>query len=249
MVCDAVIPNQAALWVDDRPFLLWEIGPRRVIEHWMDTLFRSNATLRIWLEEPDDMLYSFVCETFPLNRRAQVFNGTPNSRPEACTFLDSKGCIIIRRGPQITPYIPRQAPTRTWFSMVRHWLADLAANGSQSPELESQISPGVFIGHHCSISKDTKFFPPCWVGSGSTISGATLGPNTVVGENCVITEGSHMEESYILSRTYVGPGVRLSGMVAGNGGVLALATGVQFHVPADLEKKPVLEAGTSSSLK
>ena len=237
MVCDVIVPNQPALWVDDRPFLLWEIGPRRVIEHWMDTLFRSNATLRIWLEEPDDMLYSFVCETFPLNRRAQVFDGAPTSRPEACTFLDSKGGIIIRRGPQVTPYLPRQAATKTWFSMVRQWLADLAANGSQSPELETQASPGVFIGHHCSISKDTRFLPPCWIGTGSTISGATLGPNTVVGEHSVIANGVHVEESYILGGTHVRSGEHLSGVVAGRGGVLQLSAGTAFHGAANMEKK------------
>ncbi|WP_461783465.1 hypothetical protein [Prosthecobacter sp.] len=234
MVCDAIIPNQPALWVDDLPFLLWEIGPRRVIEHWMDTLFRSNATLRIWLEQPDDMLYSFVCETFPLNRRAQVFSGTPSSRPEACTFLDSKGGIVIRRGPQITPYLPRQAVTRTWFAMVRQWLNDLVANGSQSPELEQQIAPGVFIGHHCSISKDTTFLPPCWVGTGSTISGATIGPNTVVGENCVIASGVRIEESYVLSNTFIPSNAQLSGVVAGVGGILTHATGARYSSQPEL---------------
>jgi hypothetical protein len=228
MVCDAIIPNQPAPWVDDRPFLLWEIGPRRVIEHWMDALFRSNATLRIWLEQPDEMLYAFVCETFPLNRRAQVFSGTPSSRPEACTFLDSKGGIVIRRGPQLTPYLPRQAATRTWFAMSRHWLTDLAANGSQSPELEQQIAPGVFIGHHCSISKDTKLLPPCWIGTGSTISGATIGPHTVVGENCVIAGGAQVVESYVLSDTFVPASAQWSGVVAGPGGILSHATGAVF---------------------
>ena len=141
MICDAIIPSQPALWLEDKSFLLWEIGQRSVIEHWMDALFRSNATLRLWLEEPDELLFSFVSETFPLNRRVLVQTGAPSSRPEACTFLDSKGGIIIRKGPQLTPYLPRQAPARTWFAMVRNWLLELQTQGSQAPELEHVNSP------------------------------------------------------------------------------------------------------------
>ena len=225
MICDAIIPSQPALWLEDKSFLLWEIGQRCVIEHWMDSLFRSNATLRLWLEEPDELLFSFVSETFPLNRRVLVQTGAPSSRPEACTFLDSKGGIIIRRGPQLTPYLPRQAPARTWFAMVRNWLLELQTQGSQVPELESQISPGVFVGHHCSISKGTTFLAPCWVGSGSTIVGATIGPYAAVGENCVITRGARIAETYLLRDTYVAPGMQMTGVAAGPTGIIAHATG------------------------
>ena len=136
MICDAIIPKQSASWVEDRPFLLWEIGPRRILDHWMDTLFRSNATLRLWMEIPDERLMAFVRETFPLNLRIQAGAGPPTSRPEACTFLDSKGSIIIRRGPQLTPYLPKQPASHTWFAMVRKWLAELQETGSQTPEVE-----------------------------------------------------------------------------------------------------------------
>lgn len=236
MICDAIIPSQPALWLEDKSFLLWEIGRRCVIEHWMDVLFRSNATLRLWLEEPDEDLFSFVSETFPLNRRVHVQTGAPASRPEACTFLDSKGGIIIRRGPQLTPYLPRQAPARTWFAMVRNWLLELHTHGSQTPELESQMSPGVFVGHHCSISKDTVFLPPCWVGSGSTIVGATIGPYTAVGENCVITGGGRITDSYLLGGTYVAPGMQMTGVAAGPTGIIAHATGSRIILSPPVQK-------------
>ena len=82
MVCDAIIPNQAALWVDDRPFLLWEIGPRRVIEHWMDTLFRSNATLRAGgaLRDVAPTLLDLLGLPQPVEMTGQtLFNPVPNS--------------------------------------------------------------------------------------------------------------------------------------------------------------------------
>lgn len=202
-------------WVDDTPFLLWEIGHRVLVEHWMEHLFRSNAELNIWLEVPDERLFNFVSETFPLNRRVQVQLGAPKSRPEACTFFDAKGSIVVRRGPQLTSCLPRQSAIKTWFAIVKRWLAELQASGTQVPELETQVSPGVFVGHHCSISRDTELIAPCWVGRGVTICGSRVGPNAVVGENSVITRGTRITESYVLSNTVVGPDLALNGLVAG----------------------------------
>lgn len=231
MICDAIIPKQSASWVEDRPFLLWEIGPRRILDHWMDTLFRSNATLRLWMEIPDERLMAFVRETFPLNLRIQAGAGPPTSRPEACTFLDSKGSIIIRRGPQLTPYLPKQPASHTWFAMVRKWLAELQETGSQTPEVERHVAPGVFVGHHCDISKDTQLIAPCWVGSGSTIRGATVGPQAVIGENCIISHGCRIEDSYVVGTTYVKPYTQMVSLAMGRTGAISHATGTDPASP------------------
>lgn len=234
MTCDAIISHQPSQWVEDRPFLLWELGSHNVLDHWMDVLFRSNATLRIWLEAPDERVYAYVCETFPINRRVQVSTGPPTSRPEACTFLDTKGNVIIRRGAQLTHYLPNQPASQTWFAMTQKWLTTLHRSGSQTPELERQVTPGVFVGHHCSISPDTTFLPPCWVGSGSTIHGATVGPGTVVGENCVIGRGATVSDSYLITGTYVSPNTKMSGLAAGPAGIITHATGsCLFPTPSD----------------
>ena len=84
------------------------------------------------------------------------------------------------------------------------------------------------------ISKDTTFLPPCWVGTGSTISGATIGPNTVVGENCVIASGVRIEDSYVLSNTFIPSNAQLSGVVAGVGGILTHATGARYSSQPEL---------------
>ena len=239
MKCEAVIPYQPTAWVADTPFLLWEIGQRLLIEHWLENLFRSNAELNIWLEAPDEALFTFVCDTFPLNRHVQVQVGAPKSPPEACVFFDANGNSIIRRGPRLTSYLPRQAATKTWFAIVKRWLAELHTTGTQVPELEKQIAPGVFVGHHCIISPDTKFIAPCWVGSGATIRGASIGPNVVIGEGAVVTRGATLTESYVLRHSVVGPDLQLNGIVVGPHRSLVIATG------AHIQLKPGVAATTT----
>ena len=226
MKCDAIIPAQTARWADNVPFLLWEVGQRVLVEHWMNVLFRCNAELRLWMEEPDEQLFAFICDTFPLNRRVQIEVGAPRSRPEACTFFDAKGNILMRRGPQLTPCLPRQSALVTWFEMVKRWLEELQTSGSQVPELETQIAPGVFVGHHCEISKHTQFIAPCWVGSGATVRGAVVGPYAVIGEDAVVAAGVLISESYVLSRSFVGADAVMRGQVAGPLGRLEISSGV-----------------------
>ena len=223
--CDAIIQQHSGSWVDEAPFLLWEIGPRLVIEHWMDILYKSNDTMTLWLESPDEPLTSFVTGIFPLCRRAQVQNGVPKEPTVACTFLDTDGRITIRRGHALTSCLPDQPASRTWFALVKRWLLELQSKGTPIPELEKMIAPGVFIGHHCRISKHTQFIAPCWVGSGATISGATIGPNAVIGENAVISPGARIVESYVMSGTFVDANAELTGMVAGPRRILDHATG------------------------
>lgn len=225
MNADAVFPSTPAPLLNGESFFLWELGQRRVIEHWMDQLYRSNGTLTIWLEQEDPALAALVEETFPLCNQAKVASGVPEAATDASTFVNAEGVIQLQRGTDIVPCLPDQPATLTWFAMVRRWLADMQKLGTSYPELETMVAPGVIIGHHCSISKDTVLNAPCWIGSGCTISGATIGPNAVIGEGCVIAAGAHITESYVLSRNFVRPNTRMDGVVVCSDRCIDLATG------------------------
>jgi hypothetical protein len=225
MNADAILYDKNATLLNGESFFLWELGQRRVIEHWMDHLFRSNATLTLWLEKDDEKLAAFVRDTFPLCKQAEVKSGVPDAATDTCAYVDANGAIQLQRGTAIVSCLPDQPATKTWFAMVKKWLLEQQKFGTQLPEIETQIAPGVIIGHHCSISKDTVFNAPCWIGSGCTISGATIGPNAVIGEECVIAAGTHITESYILSRTFVPPNMRLDSIIATNGKFIDHTTG------------------------
>lgn len=226
MNADAILRAQPSALIGGESFFLWEIGPRRVIDHWMDQLFRSNATLTLWLEQEDEKLAAYVRDTFPLCKRAEVKVGVPATATDACTFVDASGAIQLQRGSTVVPCLPPGQPvTQTWFAMVQKWLKELQKFGTQLPELETQAAPGVIIGHHCSISKDTVLNAPCWIGNGCTISGATIGPNAVIGEECAIASGTQFTGSYVLSGSYVRPNWKFDGVVVAGKNFIDLATG------------------------
>lgn len=213
MNADAIVYQQPSFLLRGESFLLWEIGQRKVIDHWMEHLFRSNATMTLWLEREDTALAAYVNDTFPLCKRATVKAGLP-ATVEASTFVNAAGAIQIQRGTDPVPCLPTGQPvTQTWFAMVTRWLAELQKFGTQLPELETQVAPGVIIGHHCRISKDTVLHAPCWIGNGCTISGAVIGPNTAIGEECILSPGTEVSNSYVLSKSYVPPDVRLDGVI------------------------------------
>ena len=222
----AIIDRLPHQWVDDTPFLLWEIGMKTVLEHWVDTLYDTNDRLVLWLDEIDSRLLNFANETFPLCRNVTVRIGVPETGVEGHTFLDTSGNIVRQPGARLTNYLPQQPAPATWFSLVRNWLETLRTKGSVTPEIERETQPGIFFGHHCRISPEAEFTAPCWIGSGATIGAAHIGPYAVVGEDAIVSSTTRVAESYVLRNTFVGEHLALDGVVAGGGQLLDHRTGV-----------------------
>lgn len=226
MRCHAIIDRLPHQWVDDSPFLLWEIGMKTVLEHWADSLYESNDRLVLWLEEIDSRLLNFANETFPLCRNVIVRIGVPDPGIEWGTYIDASGTIVRQPGPVATNYLPPQPAPATWFNLVRNWLERLRTKGSMTPELEREIQPGVFIGHHCRISPKAELIAPCWVGSGSTVEAARIGPHAVIGEGAIVSRRTRVANSYVLRDTFIGEHLSLDGVVAGESQLLDHRTGV-----------------------
>lgn len=230
MRCASIIDRQPHHWVDDQPFLLWEIGMKTILEHWADQLYETNHRLVLWLDEIDSRVLNFVSGTFPLYQNVTIRIGVPTGAVECCTFIDDEGNIVVRPGTELTRYLPSRPAAATWFKMVKRWLDSLKAKGSVAPELEREIQPGVFVGHHCRIASDTEFIGPCWIGSGCEITGARIGPYTVVGDNAIVCRGTTLVETYILRDTFVGENLALSGVIVGNEKLLDYHTGVRTSI-------------------
>ena len=226
MRCASLIDRQPHPWVDDQPFLLWEIGMKTILEHWADHLYETNHRMILWLDEIDSRVLNFVNGTFPLYRNVTIRIGVPEGAMECCTFIDADGNIVLRPGAELMRYLPAQPASRTWFRLVGKWLGNLRDKGSAVPELEREIQPGVFVGHHCRIAHGTEFIAPCWIGSGSEISAARIGPGAVIGENSIVSHGTTVADSYVLRNTFVGRHLTLGGVVAGNGKLLDHQTAV-----------------------
>lgn len=231
MRCASLIDRQPHLWVDDSPFLLWEIGMKNTLEHWSDQLYETNHRMVLWLDEIDSRVLNFVSGSYPLCRNVTIRIGVPQGVMECCTFIDPEGNIVLKPGSELIRYLPDQPAARTWFRLARKWLDRLREKGSTTPELEREIKPGVFVGHHCRISPTTEFTAPCWIGSGAEISGARIGPYAFVGENAIVSRGTAVMESYVLRDTFVGEHLTLGGVVVGNGKLLDHQTAVVAAIP------------------
>ena len=230
MRCASLIDRQPHSWVNDQPFLLWEIGMKTILEHWADHLYESNPRMILWLDEIDSRLLNFVNGTFPLYRNVTIRIGVPAGGMECCTFIDADGGIVLRPSSELMRYLPPQPAATTWFRLVSKWLGNLRDKGSTVPELEREIQPGVFVGHHCRISPGTKFTGPCWIGSGAEITDARIGPYAVIGENTIVSRGTTVADSYVLRDTFVGGHLTLGGVVAGNGRLLDHRTAVATSI-------------------
>ena len=226
MRCHAIIDQATHRWVNDTPFLLWEVGMKTVLDHWADTLYARNDRMILWLEEIDSRVLNFANETYPLCRNVTIRIGVPEHGIECCTFLDAQGNIVFRPGVALSNYLPAQAAPTTWFNLVRRWLENLSVSSSITPELEEEIRPGVFVGHHCRIAPDARLHAPCWIGSGATIGAAEIGPYAVVGEGSVVARRTSVVESYVLRDTYVGEHLTLAGVAAGNDQLLDHRSGI-----------------------
>ena len=230
MRCASLIDRQPHPWVDDKPFLLWEIGMKTILEHWADHLYETNHRMILWLDEIDSRVLNFVNGTFPLYRNVTIRIGVPEGSMECCTFIDADGNIVLKPGSELIRYLPAQPAAQTWFKLVTKWLEKLRDKGSVAPELEREIQPGVFAGHHCRISRGTEFIGPCWIGSGCEINGARIGPHAVIGENAIVSRGTTVAQSYVLRDTFVGGNLSLRGVVAGNGKLLDHQTAVMTSI-------------------
>lgn len=230
MRCASLIDRQPHPWVDDTPFLLWEIGMKTTLEHWADHLYETNHRMILWLSEIDSRVLNFVNGTFPLCRNVTIRIGVPEGDVERCTFIDAEGNIVIESGSVLQRYLPAQPAAKTWFKLTAKWLDGLRDKGSVAPELEREIQPGVFAGHHCRISPGATFTAPCWIGSGAQVGDARIGPYAVIGENAIVSRGTTVSESCVLRDTFVGEHLTLGGVVAGNGKLLGHQTAVATSI-------------------
>lgn len=75
-------------------------------------------------------------------------------------------------------------------------------------------SPGVRICRNVKIHRTARLTGPVFIGDNSRIGrGVCLGPNTVVGPDCIIDGHAQVSNSLICDRTYVGPWVEVQDCV------------------------------------
>lgn len=123
---------------------------------------------------------------------------------------------------------------RDYYEAQAAMLASAQQSSADNPlayRIETrQIAPGIWVGRNTSIHASAKLAPPLYIGDDCWIGREVeLGPNSVICSNVVIDDEASIEESTILSESYVGRLVNIKERV----------------IKAELMIEPLSESSTS----
>jgi len=106
------------------------------------------------------------------------------------------------------------------------------ASTLRHPYVEAgELQPGIWVGPNSIIHPSARLTPPLFIGAGSRIGrDVELGPDTVIGVGAVIDDGVTVEQSTVLSYTYVGQFLHLAERVAHQSELIDVKTGVNIQI-------------------
>jgi NDP-sugar pyrophosphorylase family protein len=123
------------------------------------------------------------------------------------------------------------AQTSVLMSLLASRQADQPA-AIRHPYVEAgELEPGIWIAPNSIIHPSVRLTPPLFIGAGCRIGrDVELGPATIIGSNVVIDDGVTVQESTILSHTYVGQYLHLAQRVAHQSELIDGESGVNIEI-------------------
>jgi NDP-sugar pyrophosphorylase family protein len=100
--------------------------------------------------------------------------------------------------------------------------------------LGKQVEPGVWLSRNVELQPDVKILPPVYIAEDSRlIKGCQIGPNTVIGNNCIVDKDSVVKTSVVLPGTYIGEDLELSNALADKNLLINIKIGSEIQVTDD----------------
>ena len=108
---------------------------------------------------------------------------------------------------EFSGYSNRLETPADYRRLVLHGLTGMC----QLTPVGRQIAPGVWVGEGARISKSVRVLGPAYVGGGSRLrAGAFVAGGSSIERHCDIDCGTVIENSSVLPKTYLGPGLHVS---------------------------------------
>jgi len=206
------------------PFVLWPVGPKPLLAHWMDEAVRRNVA-EVVIVAPDR----------PHLVRAALAGGHYWSR--AVCVLPQRGaeapagieCLDRLPGQPAAVVVDTPAALLArWFELQQAWLA---SRQSGEISIDRHLPPGAWIGPLALVHPKARLIAPCWIGARAQVgAGAVIGPNALVGERSIVDDGAIVREAAVLAESYVGPKVNLHRMIAAGAVLLDAARGTRVDI-------------------
>jgi hypothetical protein len=114
---------------------------------------------------------------------------------------------------------------------LRRLVVDALTSRCSLRPLGEEIRPGVWLGESAQVHRDARLVAPAFIGRGAAIAEQCLITRcSSVESNCQIDYGTVVEDSSILSNTYVGIGLDLSHSIVDRSKLLNLERGVTLEI-------------------
>jgi hypothetical protein len=114
---------------------------------------------------------------------------------------------------------------------MRQLICDALARRSQFRPLGVEVKPGIWMGHGAQVERGARIVAPAFIGRDSKIADQCLiTRGTNVESNSHVDYGTVIEDSSVLSNTYVGIGLDLSHSIVDGDNLLNLQHGVMLKI-------------------
>jgi NDP-sugar pyrophosphorylase family protein len=145
---------------------------------------------------------------FPAGNWSSVFvNQTPKEMREYLERLESSAeATVVSTADWIDGSTPA-AFLETQIRLLDRRLDGLLISGTER-------DPGIWVSRNVVIHPTAELVAPVYVGPNSRINrGVRLGPNAVIGGECIVDTNTIIEHSLVIAGSYVGEGLELSNTV------------------------------------
>ncbi len=172
--------------------------------------------------------------------------------PEIFDYIPGEGAPDF--GRDIFPRLVREGVPFYGLAMDEYW-CDIGTlsqyrlahrdvlSGAVGIDIPGAENPrAVWVGEGAEIHPTATLWAPVLIGRGARVSrGVSVGPYSVIGDNCVVDEGASIFQGVIWNNTHVGRGVKLEDCVVGSD--CYLKTGSSLGEGVVLSDECVVEEG------
>jgi NDP-sugar pyrophosphorylase family protein len=143
--------------------------------------------------------------------------------------MDLAAMLLTRKAAQyfVNGYVNRLQHPRD----LRRLVVDSFSDRCRLRPRGTEIRPGVWIEYGAQVHRDARIVAPAFIGRGTTIGEQCLiTRSSNVESSCQIDYGTVVEDSSILSNSYVGIGLDLSHSIVDGSNLLNLERGVTLEI-------------------
>jgi len=118
--------------------------------------------------------------------------------------------------------------------LIASHFAVLAKNNSGLMVRGKEIEAGIWLARNVNLHPTAKLTPPLYIGENSRIAkGTRIGPEAVIGHNCVLDEKSTVTHSVVFPGSYVGEALELRDAIVDKNCLINIRVGSEITIRED----------------